>query len=115
MVAVDPTEIAVTIISFEEQVRGRLARVRAARNLIEEVERYTKLQETLTYFMQITVLPFDAVAAVRFQSLQQQRLRAGTQDLRIAAIALANNCTVVTRNRRDFEPIPRLRIEDWSA
>lgn len=114
MIAIDPAEIAVTIISYEEQVRGRLARVQAARNLVEEVERYAKLQETLTYFMQITVLPFAAVAAIQFRYLQQQRLRVGTQDLRIAAIALANNCTVVTRNRHDFERIPELRIEDWS-
>ncbi|MCE7988051.1 MAG: type II toxin-antitoxin system VapC family toxin [Caldilinea sp. CFX5] len=60
------------------------------------------------------MLSFDATAAIQFRHLQQQRLRVGTQDLRIAAIALANNCTLVTRNRRDFERIPELRIEDWS-
>ena len=111
-----PTEMAVTIISFEEQVRGRLARVRAARTQLEEVERYIKLQETLTYFTQIQVLPFDEVAAIQFRQLhQQQRIRIGTQDLRIAAIALANGCTVVTRNRRDFERVPGLAVEDWSV
>lgn len=112
---IDPAKIAVTIISFEEQIRGRLARVRAARNPAEEVERYSKLHETLTYFMQILVLPFDETAATFFRRFQQQRIRIGTQDLRIASIALANNCTVITRNRRDFERVPELTIADWSV
>ncbi len=42
------------------------------------------------------------------------RLRIGHRDLKIAAVALANNLTLLTRNKSDFSAIPGLVIADWS-
>lgn len=80
--ATPTTQLAVTIIAFEEQAAGRFAQVQRARNLIELVSAYHLLQEALDYFTKQHVLPFDETAALYFQQLQQQRLRIGTQDLR---------------------------------
>ena len=51
---------------------------------------------------------------MRFETLKAMRLNVGANDLRIAAIALENDATVVTRNTRDFERVPGLRIENWA-
>ena len=108
-------EFGVTIVSFEEQVQGWLAFIHRAQTPSKLVWGYQSLQDALRFFAKQQVLPFDETAALYFQQFQQQRLRVGTQDLRIAAIALANRCTVITRNRRDFERVPGLRVEDWSV
>ena len=39
----------------------------------------------------------------------------GTQDMRIASIVIAYNGILLTRNRRDFEKIPNLMIENWTV
>jgi tRNA(fMet)-specific endonuclease VapC len=62
-------------------------------------------------------LPFDDAAAEVAGSLRAQLAQSGTPigpyDLQIAAIALANGCTVVTHNVREFGRVPDLAIEDW--
>jgi predicted nucleic acid-binding protein len=50
-----------------------------------------------------------------FQRLCVRRVRIGTMDLKIAAIALANDATLLSRNLPDFAKVPGLRVEDWSA
>jgi tRNA(fMet)-specific endonuclease VapC len=53
-------------------------------------------------------------AADVFEDLRKQRIRIGTMDLRIAAIALAHGMTVLTRNLIDFRRVPDLTAEDWT-
>lgn len=64
-------------------------------------------------------LPFDDAAAelaglLRAQFADQGK-PIGPYDLQIAAIALANNCTLVTHNVREFSRVPNLLIEDWES
>ena len=62
----------------------------------------------------MTVLPFDAEAAWHFEQLRKAKVRIGTMDLKIAAICLARNATLLTRNLTDFGQVPGLTAEDWS-
>lgn len=113
--AIADQDLFVTIVSYEEQTQGWLAQIHRAKTPAKVIRGYQALQQTLQFFATQHILAFDEAAALYFEQLQQQRIRIGTQDLRIAAIALANRYTVVTRNLRDFERIPGLRVEDWSV
>lgn len=107
--------IAVSIISYEEQVRGWLSEIAAARTVDRQKPKYIELTRMLTYYCATPILPFDDTAVSEYQRLWLMRLRVGTMDLKIAAIALANDATLLTRNSSDFERVPDLRIEDWSV
>jgi len=77
---------------------------------------YARLHETLLFLQPfVHPLAFSNEAYHYYVELKRQKIRIGSQDLRIAAIALALNATVVTRNRRDFEQVPGLSIEGWTA
>jgi tRNA(fMet)-specific endonuclease VapC len=76
---------------------------------------YQGLQETLDDFRKANSLHFSAAAISLYQDLVRQKIRIGTQDLRIAAIVLSVNGILVTRNQRDFTKVPNLTLEDWST
>lgn len=46
--------------------------------------------------------------------LRKIHRRLGAMDLRIAAIALAQNAKLISRNLKDFRPIVGLQVEDWT-
>jgi len=64
-------------------------------------------------------LPFGDAAAEIAGLLRAQLADRGTpigpHDVQIAAIALANDCTLVTHNVREFSRVSDLMIEDWES
>ena len=106
-------DIATTIISVEEQVRGWLARIGRAKTDDARVDAYAKFQRSVEDLGRGLILPFDGAAAREFRRLKSMKLGVATMDLRIAAIALANQTTLLTRNRRDFGRVPGLKVENW--
>lgn len=113
--ALPPEGVAVALISYEEQMRGWMAEIARMQSVDRQLAAYSRLDRMRNYYCTTTVLPFDEKALIHFQNLWLQRLRVGTMDLKIAATALANNATLITRNFADFGKIPNLKIEDWSS
>ena len=108
-------QVSTSIVSFEEQTRGWLARIAQNPNMDRQVVIYAELRRTLRNYCDITVLEFDTSAATEFNRLRIEGVRIGTMDLKIASIALANDATLLTRNLSDFQRVPNLRAEDWSV
>jgi tRNA(fMet)-specific endonuclease VapC len=65
----------------------------------------------------LPILPYDAAAARVHAELRQGMAASGTPlpfvDGQIAAIAIANGLTLVTRNIKDFAHMPALRVSNW--
>ena len=107
-------DIATSIISYEEQIRGWTARIAQAPSVERQIFAYSMLKRQIRNYCAIIVEDFDEKAFARFKLLQDAKIRIGTMDLKIASIALANNMILLTRNSKDFRKVPDLRIEDWS-
>jgi tRNA(fMet)-specific endonuclease VapC len=107
--------VAVTIITFEEQMRGWLAFVARAKTIERQIIAYRKLHELEDDFETRLILDFDEQAAIEYRGLLRRRLRIGTMDTKIAAIALAQRATLITRNLVDFRKVPGLDAQDWTT
>jgi tRNA(fMet)-specific endonuclease VapC len=105
----------VTIISFHEQIMGWNAYLVRARDAAGVVRGYSRLEGILADFAGSQILSYTPAAADLFEELRRQRIRIGTMDLRIGAIALMHRMTVLTRNLSDFGKAPNLRVEDWTS
>jgi tRNA(fMet)-specific endonuclease VapC len=108
-------DLAFSVISFHEQVLGCHAYINRARNSAEVVRGYGMLARVIRDFVAAPVLPFDTAAATVFDGFVAQRLRMGTMDLRIAAIAVSNGLVLLTRNVSDFGKVDGLRTENWTV
>ncbi len=95
-------------------MRGWLAVVRRAQDMAALERSYRYLHEGWVYYCKRLVLPFEKPSVLQYLQLRQTLKQVGPQDLKIAAIALGYGAVVVTRNRRDFDQIPGLVIEDWT-
>ena len=110
----DSEDISTTIITYEEQMRGWMSYLSISKNVEQQVIAYQKLNQFLENFRKIHVFPFDEKAAIVFQDLKSKKIRVGTMDLKIAAIAIANDAILISRNLGDFEKVPNLNVRDWT-
>ena len=105
--------VAVTIVTVEEQMRGWMACLAKERTSQRQVAPYRELAMLFEFYSQFTIMLFDDRAAIQFDALRSAKIRIGTMDLKIAAIALVNQSVLLTANLGDFEQVPGLRVENW--
>ncbi|SEF66053.1 tRNA(fMet)-specific endonuclease VapC [Bosea lathyri] len=79
--------------------------------------RRQNLDELDVFLSRVTVLPFDEAAARHYGQLRTELERAGTPcgpyDTQIGAHARSEGLIIVTNNRREFDRMPGLRVENW--
>ena len=108
-------ELAITVVSVEEQLSGRLRFIQRVRKPDDLNRAYESLIETLRSLSTLPIFSFSPAAFARYRYLVGLKLNVGRMDLRIAATALELGAVVVTRNVRDFGRVPGLTLEDWSV
>lgn len=111
---VDSQQVAVSIISYEEQVQGWLTYIKKAKTIEKQVDAYQQLKEQLNVYCTIPIFDFDNTAAQEFERLKKEYRRVGRMDLKIASIALVNQAVLLTRNQADFGQISGLFCENWT-
>ncbi len=102
-----PNEIFVpTVVLYELQVG--IEKSNNARNRIKQLQ---------ALLQKVTVLSFgenEAKIAAKIRvNLEFSGTPIGPIDVLIAGCAKANNLTLVTRNLKEFERIPELKLENW--
>ena len=107
LLAMDPESVRVCSVVRAELLYG-------ARNSDHVDANLRRLKEFLSAFESLS---FDDASAdhygiVRAQLKREGRI-VGPNDLLIAAIALANDQTLITRNQQEFHRIPGLRVVSW--
>ena len=107
------TEVCTTIVSISEQLRGHLSHIKSARDDAQLCDRYDRLSRSLDRLTNYRIIGWTPEAGLQFAQLRRRGVRVGTMDLRIASIAIANNATLLTRNLKDFNRVPGLRVENW--
>lgn len=84
----------------------------------EKSEHRRQNLEELDFFLsRIRILDFDETAARHYGQIRSELERLGTPcgpyDTQIGAHARSLGLTVVTNNRREFDRMPGLRVENW--
>ena len=108
--------MAITLVTRIEILQGRFASLLKAADGERLLLAQHWLEENEASLSRVTCVPFDQSAATAFDRLRDKTSlrKIGRADLLIASIALSRQAILVTRNRKHFERIPELRVENWA-
>ncbi len=108
--------MAITLVTRIEILQGRFASLLKAADGERLLLAQHWLEQNEASLSRVTCVPFDQSAATAFDRLRDKTSlrKIGRADLLIASIALSRQAILVTRNRKHFERIPELRVENWA-
>jgi tRNA(fMet)-specific endonuclease VapC len=111
----DDPQIAITIITKVELIQGRISFLLKATSGQDLLRAQNLLAQTESLLAELEIVPFDRAAIEQFDLLLTNKSlrKYGRADLLIASIALANRATLVSRNLKDFQNIPNLKLVNW--
>lgn len=124
------TNICIYLINHRDGVLRERFEANAARICISSItsaelcygvahsaRRAANAQELEAFRLDLDILPFDRDAAAHYGEIRHALARhgqpIGANDLLIAAHARSAKATLVTNNAREFERVPKLRVENW--
>jgi tRNA(fMet)-specific endonuclease VapC len=105
--------LAIPIVAVQEQCKGWLAKLGRTRDIHQQITPYQRLAELFDFLAEWDIVPLSEAAADQFAKLRRQKIRLGSQDLKIAAIAIAGGALLLSANSRDFQKVPGLHVENW--
>lgn len=107
--------VGTTTVNVEEVVGGWIALIRRSKTNGQEARASASVAAAMEIMAPLIVFATSEAALDRFDQLVRLKLNVGKMDLKIAAVALELDATVVTDNAIDFGRVPGLKWEDWTA
>ena len=108
LLATDPKSIFTTSINYSELLFGALNAQHNSKKLLNDAVEIPRIMHVIEYNLE---------AAEIFATLKAGLVKKGQiitdMDLMIAAVAIVNNCTLVTNNEKHFRRIKKLKIANW--
>ena len=107
--ALDPSdEICMSFVTYAELLKGAEGSTRKS----EVLKRLTDLTRSVPVRYQISELLCEYYAT-HFSRLRDAGTPIVANDLWIACHALADDCTLVTNNLKEFRRVKGIRLENW--
>ncbi|MBY0456071.1 MAG: type II toxin-antitoxin system VapC family toxin, partial [Gemmataceae bacterium] len=114
--AADPDRVALTQVTRLEILRGRIEAILKAADSVELLRACRGLDASEGFIAAYRIVLIDQTAADQFDLLRANKKlkKMDPGDRLQAAIALANDATLVTRNTKDYANVPGLKVENWA-
>src|SRR5947209_4423885 len=83
---VPANDLAITVLSVEEQLPGRYTQLRQAKKPERLAWAYRRLAENVRFLSRVQIIDFDEAAIATYDNLRQRKLKVRRTDLQIASV-----------------------------